>query len=126
MPNPVKGEVPLKLSDGREFVLVLDMEAMLSIESIMGKPLPKVLEMAGAGFLSATAAVAQAAFSRHHPEVSRAEVLEMIRTDSAALTEAIALAVEKGFPDATEGKKGATPRRAPRGKPSGRSGAKRA
>jgi hypothetical protein len=46
----------------------------------------------------------------------------MIRTDSAALTEAIALAVEKGFPDATEGKKGANPRRA--GKPSGRSGAK--
>ena len=32
MANPVKGEAPLVLSDGREFTLVLDMEAMLSAE----------------------------------------------------------------------------------------------
>jgi hypothetical protein len=121
MANPVKGEVPLKLSDGREFVLVLDMEAMLTIEESMGKPLPRVLAMAGEGFMTATAAVAQAAFARHHREVSRADVLEILRTDAPALTDALTAAVEKAFP--SEGKKGGNPPQ--RGKTSGASGAKR-
>lgn len=125
--NPVKGEVPLVLSDGREFVLVLDMEAMLSVEQSYGKPLPKVMADAGEGYLSAIAAIAQAAFVRHHPTLTRAEVLDLLRTAREPLSEALQKASEVAFPDEKPGN-GSAGGNAPKdrgGKSSGRSGAKR-
>lgn len=123
MANAIKGEVSLVLADGRAFTLVLDMEAMLSIEEATGKPLPKVMAQAAEGFMTATASIAQAAFSRHHPEVTRGDVLEFIKSDSAALTEALGKAAEAAFPQAAAGNAGADARRP--GKSSGRNGAKR-
>lgn len=122
--NKVKGETPLVLSDGREFTLVLDMEAMLSVEDSTGKPLPKVMAQAGEGFMSATAAIAQAAFARHHPEVTRSDVLGIMQSDSDALTDALGKAADAAFPKAEEGNAKA-PKANQRGKTSGRSGAKR-
>lgn len=121
--NKVKGETPLVLSDGREFTLVLDMEAMLSIEDTTGKPLPKVMAQAGEGFMSATAAIAQAAFARHHPDVTRSDVLNIMQSDSDALTQALSEAADAAFPKAGNGK--APKAKTQRGKTSGRSGAKR-
>ena len=125
MANSVKGDAVLKLSDGREYLLVLDMEAMLCVEDNMGKPLPQVMKMANEEFMSAVAGIAQAAFVRHHPDVTRAEVLDILRTDSAALERALAAATEAAFPkekpqvgNAVRGKK------PPQSKSSGRSGAK--
>jgi hypothetical protein len=122
MPNPVKGEVPLKLSDGRDFALVLDMEAMLSVEQNYGKPLPKVMADASEGYLSAIAAIAQAAFIRFHPEVTRSDVLDIMMSDRDALVDALSKASDAAFPDAKPSTEGNAPR--PRGKASGSSGAK--
>lgn len=127
MTNSVKGEVDLKLSDGREYRLVLDMEALLSVEDATGRPLPEVMARAGAGFFKDTASIAQAAFVRFHPEVTREQVLEMLVSDRDSLTEALGEATSKAFPDpdkSTEGKAGAPRPRAT--KSSGRNGAKRA
>lgn len=123
--NKVKGETPLVLSDGREFTLVLDMEAMLSVEDTTRKPLPVVMGQAGQGFMSATAAIAQAAFMRHHPEITRADVLSIMQTDSDALTEALGNAADAAFPKEAAGNAKAPKARPPRGKTSGRNGAKR-
>lgn len=123
--NSLKGQTPLVLEDGREFALVLDMEAMLSVEDATGKPLPKVMAQAGEGFLSAIAAVAQAAFARHHPEVDRADVLKIMQSDREALTEALGKAAEAAFGGATEGNVARPKGKTQAGKTSGRSGAKR-
>lgn len=122
MANRVKGETPLVLSDGREFMLVLDMEAMLSIEDATGKPLPKVMAQAGEGFMTAIAAVAQAAFVRNHPEVTRGDVLEIMQSDRDALTDALGKAADNAFPAPSA--EGNAPAKRQRGKPSGRNGAK--
>lgn len=124
MANPVKGETPLVLSDGREFTLVLDMEAMLSVEDATDKPLAKVMQRASEGFMSAIAAIAQAAFARHHPEVTRADVLAMITEDQAALDDALSRASEAAFPQDKAGNAKAPKPKTQRGKSSGRSGAK--
>jgi hypothetical protein len=124
MANPVKGEAPLVLRDGRQFTLVLDMEALLSVEEATGKPLPQVMAMAGQGFMTAMAAIAQAAFARHHPDLTRADVLAMMTSDQDALSDALNRASETGFPQQSVGGKGGPPPAKPRGKRSGRSGAK--
>ena len=69
--NPVKGEVPLKLSDGREFVLVLDFEALVEAESAYGKPLAQVMADAATGFVGATRALLYGALRAKHPAVTR-------------------------------------------------------
>jgi hypothetical protein len=126
MANPVKGEASLVLADGRRFTLVLDMEALLGVEEATGKPLPQVMAMAGSGFMSAIAAIAQAAFARHHPEIVRADVLAIMQSDQEALTAALTKASDTGFLKADAGGNGAARGARPRGKNSGGSGSKRA
>lgn len=126
MANAVKGETALKLKDGREFILALDMEAMLTIEDTTGTPLPKVMLRAQEGFMTAIAAIAQAAFSRHHPDVTRVEVLDMLRSDEKAVHDALSAATAVAFPDQVEGSgEVGKARKRPAGKTSGRNGAKR-
>lgn len=127
MGNPIKGETKLVLDDEREFTLVLDMEALLSVEESTGKPLHVVMGQIGEGYLGAIAAFGQAAFARHHPEVTRAEVLMMVAREREPLSDAIGKAIEAAFPDAEpEGNAPAPKAKKPqRGKTSGRSGAKR-
>lgn len=122
--NSLKGEVPLSTSDGRSFTLVLDMEAMLSVEQTYGKPLPKVMSDAAEGYLSAIAAIAQAAFGRHHPDLDRSTVLDMMVSDRDALTDALEKASKAAFPDEVKGGKAGNGGKPPRGKVSGGSGAK--
>ena len=126
--NSIKGETPLVLSDGREFTLVLDMEALVSVEDTTGKPLGKVMSQASQGFVGAMAAIAHAAFTRHHPEVTREEVLRMAMGDEEVLSQALGHAVEAAYPDEVGNAPAAKPspsKSSPRGKRSGRSGAKR-
>lgn len=122
--NSVKGETPLVLSDGREFTLVLDMEAMLSVEETMARPLPKVMAMAAEGFLTALAALAQAAFARNHPDIRRRDVMHIMETDSAALEKALGKASDAAFGSGEAGNAEAPKATPRRGKTSGRSGAK--
>ena len=127
MSNSLKGETPLVLSDGREFTLVLDHEALLGIEQSYGKPLPRVMAEAAEGFLGAIAAVAQAAFSRHHPDVTRGDVLKIVMSEEQdKLTDALADASKAAFPDPEPAGNVPAPKakKPQRGKTSGRSGAK--
>ena len=125
MANTLTGETPLTLKDGREFTLVLDHEALIGAEPIYRKPLHQIMADAGLGFQGAIAAIAQAAFLRHHPEVTRSDVLAMIRSDQVALTDALTKAGESAFPDAKDGDEGKDSA-ARAGKNSGGNGAKRA
>lgn len=122
MANPVKGQAPLVLTDGREFKLVLDMEAMVEAESRYGKPLAKLMTDAREGFMGALAALLMGALSRFHPNLTRSEALDLIRTDADKVTDSLTAAAEAAFPEATEGN-GEGP---PSGKTSGGSGAKQA
>ena len=121
MSNPLKGETPLKLADGREFKLVLDMEGLIQAESAYGKPLPQLMADMNGGFVGASAALLQGALAQRHPAITRSVAADMFRTDAEAVANALGAATQAAFPDeSAEGK--ASP--APAGKRSGGNGAK--
>jgi len=125
MANMLKGEVPLAIKDGPQLTLVFDHEGMIEAESTYGKPLHVLLTDASAGFMGATRALLYGALRAKHPEVSLAEVAELIFAHTGAIGDALGKAVELSMPPAksgsTEGK--AIPRRRA-GKTSGASGVK--
>ncbi len=123
MGNPIKGETSLVLGDGREFTLVLDMEALVEAEGIYGKPLAKLMSDAAAGFMGATAALLQGAASRNH-SMRRSEALEILRVEGEAVAEALARASAAAFPDETKAGNAKAPAKKRAGKTSGRNGAK--
>ncbi len=124
MSNPIRGETPLKLGDGREFTLVLDFEALVEAESAYGKPLAVLMSDAGAGFVGASRALLFGALRTKHPGVSLRDASAILQTDGDTVGTALTLAADAAFPDAgkAEGKEGKNPP----GRASGRSGAKRA
>src|SRR5213595_2861188 len=123
MPNPVKGEVALQLSDGREFVLVMGFEALVAAETSYGKPIAELMKDAARGFLGASRAILFGALQARHPELTAGDAAAMLMSDSDAVTDALTAATEAAFPPA-EGKKGVNPPQA--GKTSGASGARSA
>lgn len=122
MANPVKGEVPLRLSDGRAFTLVLDFEALVQAESAYGKPLSQTMADASAGFVGALRALLYGALQANHPGVSLREASEIYLTNADAVTTALTEAGNAAMPTSKGDGEGANPP----GKNSGRSGAKRA
>lgn len=145
MPNPVKGEVPLKLSDGRGFVLVADRAGLIKAAQAhygstkvnrLLKDMQPELDKNGKAkvdeygdpvkdTMPATVAFLYGLFDAYHPEITMREATNMMLGDDAeAVAEAIGNAVEAGFPEVSEGKKGGNPPRNLRAKRSGRSGAK--
>jgi hypothetical protein len=124
MANAIRGEVPLNLSDGRTFTLIMDMEALVEAESAYGKPLQKMMADAAQGFVGASRALLYGALRAKHPDVTLRDASAIFMTDADAAGEALTEAVEKGFPDAAKSAEGKVSR--PRTKTSGGSGAKRA
>jgi hypothetical protein len=122
MANIVKGEAPLKLKDQREFVLVMDMEALVEAESAYGKPLQKMMVDASQGFVGASRALLYGALRAKHPMVTLRDASAIFMTDPDAAGEALTKAVEAGFPDVTQSAEGKA--QGPRGRRSGASGAK--
>ncbi len=124
MANPLIGQTPLKLKDGREFILVLDMEAMVEAEGAYGKPMSKLMADASAGFVGAVRATLYGALRAKHPTITLRDASAMFQSDGERVEEAMERAAEAAFPDAepSEGKESANPP----GKRSGRSGAKSA
>lgn len=122
MANAVKGQVELKLPDAREFILVADFEALVEAESAANMPLPELMAKAGLGFISAQRSLLYGALRRHHPDVTLEDCSALLLQHLDLTAAALIKALEAGFPDAKEGKKGANPPRA--GKTSGSSGAK--
>lgn len=125
MPNPLKGEVLLRLPDGREFTLVLDHEALIEAEALYRKPLQNLMADAMLGFVGACRALLYGALRAHHPNVSAVEATAMFLGEMEAVSVALAAAAEAAFPK-SEGRDGGNPPRPQRGKTSGASGAKSA
>lgn len=90
MPNPLKGETPLRLSDGREFMLVLDFAAMVEAETAYGKPLPQLGRDAVAGFAGATAAIFFGALRHFQPHMTLREATNLLGEEPEAINEALA------------------------------------
>jgi hypothetical protein len=109
----LKGEVPLTLADGREFTLILDMEALIEAEGAYGAPLAQLMSDTVSGFVRAGRAMLYGAFRAKHPEVSLRDAGVMFGTDSDAINQALERAVIAAFPDPdpdnSEGKDGANP-----------------
>lgn len=123
--NPIKGEASLKLSDGREYVLVLDFEALVEVETLTGKPAPQVMSEFSQGFVGAVRALLFGALRRRHPDITAVEVGEMIVSDTDAVTLAMVTAVGSSMPKPAEGKESGKARSGPgTTKSSGRNGAK--
>lgn len=121
--NRLRGEVPLKLSDGRELMLVLDMEALIEAESAYGKPLPQLMVDMVNGFAGAGRAMLWGAFRARHPDVTLRQAGEMFVTDSDAINASLEQATLASFPEPDE-QAGDRQGENPPGKPSGANGAK--
>lgn len=145
--NPVKGEAPLVLTDGREFTLVADHAGLVKaaqaysgstkLQKLMSDMQPEVdakgqlvLDEDGdpvKDTMPATAAFLFGLFDAYHPDVTQRDALNILLAEQEVVTEAISQAVASGFPDMVKGKPGNEPApkaKSPRGKTSGRSGAK--
>lgn len=123
MVNHLKGEAPLKLSDGREFVFLLDFDALVEAESAYGKPLPRLMADASQGYVGAVRALLLGGLRRHHPDFTTDEATAIILTDFEAVATGMMAAVEAAFPKA-EGKKPGNAGQT--GPTSGRAGVKQA
>lgn len=123
MVNHLKGEAPLKLSDGREFVFLLDFDALVEAESAYGKPLPRLMADASQGYVGAVRALLLGGLRRHHPDFTTDEATAIILTDFDAVATGMMAAVEAAFPK-SEGREPGNAGRT--GMTSGRAGAKRA
>ncbi|KPH66901.1 hypothetical protein [Novosphingobium sp. ST904] len=126
MANLLKGEVPLILSDKREFTLVFDMDALIEAEGVYRKPMHVMAADASAGFMGATRAMLFGALQAHHPGVSLKDVSEMLKGDTLAITEALTKALDQSMPPPAKASAGGKAAVAPRpGRTSGANGAKR-
>lgn len=121
--NPLKGEAQLKLSDGREFTLVLDFNAMVEAESVYGKPLPKLLSDMNSGFMGAFRALLFGTMRRHYPETTAVEASDILMSNMEAVGAALSSATAAAFPN-PEGKETGKAGSSGTGKNSGSSGAK--
>jgi hypothetical protein len=129
MPPLFAGEVPLKLSDGREFTLTFNNETLFEAEIASGKPLKIFMLELGMEFFGAIRVVLLVALRPKHPEIKIEDCSDMMMGGDLDVIEA---AIKAGFtashPDASqsEGKDGENPPRGRGGTRSGRSGAKSA
>lgn len=123
MANAIRGEVPLNLSDGRNLVLVMDMEALVEAEAAYGKPMAGMMADAGAGFVGASRALLYGSLRTKHPETTLRDASAIMASDGEAAAKALSAAVEVGFPKASPGGNDLAQPQA--GKTSGGSGAKR-
>lgn len=127
MPNPIKGEVPLTLQDGREFTLLLDAEAFVEAEVAYGKPMHRLLQDSVQGFLSAGRAVLYGALRCHHRDISLREASDILLKHRETVTAALEEAINAVLLDPSEGGNEPNPPQpkvAPNGKTSGGNGAK--
>ncbi len=143
--NPILGETPFKLPDGRELTIVLDRAALLDAavahtgKTKMNKLLMDIqpqLDDAGLvmfdedgdpvkDIMPAMSCLLWAGLKLHHPQISRREVTNLIFDNLDAASSALGEAMKRAFPDA-EGKESEGPTKSQTAKRSGSNGAKSA
>ena len=123
--NPLKGETPLVLADGRTLTLAMDFHALVVAERAYGKPLAQTLADGMAGFVGASVAIFFGALQTHQPRMTLAEAEAIFGSDGEAVQAALDAASEAAYPKAAEDREvGNAPAKPRAGKNSGRSGAK--
>lgn len=124
MSNFVKGEIPLRLADGRTFTLVLDFEGLVEAEGAYRQPLDQLMLDANLGFVGAMRALLFGALRAKHPAITLRDASAMFQTSKDEVLAALTAAVAASFPDKEETPEGGDNKNPP-GKSSGRSGARR-
>lgn len=130
MANSVKGEVALKLSDGREFTMCFDFDSRVAAEDEAGIPFHQIGERAQVGFQKFTRILIWAGLQKHQPEMSLHDVGVLLDEHGKDFVQAAERASKEAAPqekESTSGNGGKAGKRAgrPVTKSSGRSGAKR-
>lgn len=125
MTNRIKGEVPLKLRDGRELIVVLDHEALIEAEAAYGKSLQALIADAAAGFMGASRALLYGALHSHHPDLSLKDAAKILFENAETAGAALSQAYEASMPDPSKASaEGNGEAKRPAGKTSGANGAK--
>lgn len=97
--NPLKGEVGFELEDGRAFVAVFDIDAICAMEDLRDKPLVQIMAQVVQGRVSFVRDALWAALRRRHPQMTVAqvgEILTQIKGKKAA--EIVLEGVQAAFP----------------------------
>lgn len=145
--NPILGETPLDLADGRSFILVADHSALVEaaqaytgstkLKKLMNDMVPEIgadgkvlVDEDGdpvKDTIPASVAFLFGLLRTHHPDITLRDAQNILLSDVDRVAQAISLAMDRGFPDAKpgSGKVGNEPA-SPAGKNSGRSGVKQA
>lgn len=124
MTNRVKGETSMVLKDGREFTLVLDMEAFVEAEGAYGKPMKVLMNDAALGFVGAVRALLYGALKTKHPTITLRECSDMFQQEPDQVSDALDRAADAAYPKQQEGEESQNPPLP--GKNSGGNGAKAA
>lgn len=116
MANAVKGEALLSTSIG-DFTLRFDFDAFCQAEEAAGRSFSELLEelSTGKARLGTTRALLWGGFHGHHPEVTLAQVGELLLSDGPALAAAMQKGLTSAFPQAAEKEKAANPPKPRRG-----------
>lgn len=97
--NPLKGEIGFELEDGRAFVAVFDIDAICAIEDLRDRPLVQIMAQVIQGRVSFVRDALWAGLRRRHPQVTVAqvgEILTQIKGKKAA--EIVLEGVQAAFP----------------------------
>lgn len=143
--NPVLGETPLDLADGRSFILVADHSALVEaaqaytgstkLKKLMNDMVPLMgpdgnvlVDEDGdpvKDTIPANVAFLFGLLLTHHPDMTLRMAQNILLSDIDRVAQAMSVAMDRGFPDAKpdSGKVGNGPA-SPVGKASGRNGAK--
>lgn len=119
--NPLLGEAPLKLKDGRQLVLVLKFSGLVAAEQAYCQPLHILGLHVAAGYAGAYVAMLYGALRKHHDEIDYDEAAEIFAANDEAVRKALTKADRLAYPDPTGDRKPGNRRP---GNSSGRNGAK--
>jgi hypothetical protein len=122
--NPIKGEMPLKLSDGREFVLLSGTTALAEAEGVYGKPAHDIAADAQAGYMGAIRALFYGMLKRKQPSMTLDDAGDLLDQFFGEIEIAMEAAAKAAAAKQTEDRKSANPPKPRRGKTSGANGVK--
>lgn len=121
MSGDPRGDVPMKLKDGRRLTLNLKFSGLVAAERAYGQPLHILGLHVAAGFAGAYCAMLFGALQKHHDDIDLDEASEIFAANDLAARKALVAADKAAYPDPTGDKKPGNRRP---GTSSGRSGAR--
>lgn len=104
MSNPLKGEATATLDDGRKLQIVLNANAWVEIEEVLGKKVPDILDelKGGNASMKTQRAIIWGGLQKHHPEMTLQDAGEVLVEAAEALAKAVNGGVPQGEPGIEE------------------------